>query len=468
MAELGRSVREIKPTVYAMPDRFVPKDAGGGGNWLLIVIVLIVLALVAGGLIFYFRQADRTESLANATNQPITNTTNTNTTQLVLVDQTISADGSTIRTPAAWQPVTNVLPDVILQVANPVADTDSDGSSFAATITVSRSTTASATVAAHVTSVLEDFQRRYADFSIVSQRSLTLAGREAMQVEATYTSSEAPLHVTAVYLLSDTTVYTITAAALAERYAAYQSDFETVVTSFRPPATLSTTNTTVIGNTNTVTNTSPTPMVGSTPLPLANDTDSDGLTAREETLYGTDPAKPDSDGDGFIDGYQLSASGVLSGEVALGYNPSGTGRLKDTALVSGYSNASHNYSLVYPASWSVDTVVSDNSNILISPVPADSGEFFHVIVQANPKEQSALQWYLSLNPSANQATLEALSINGIEGVRTPDRSTVYLAKADMVYIIYYSSGTLTSVNFRASFELMLQSFKLTAPATNTS
>jgi hypothetical protein len=47
------------------------------------------------------------------------------------------------------------------------------------------------------------------------------------------------------------------------------------------------------------------------------DADEDGLTASEESAYGTDPENPDSDGDGYLDGDEVNA----------GYNPLGSGRL---------------------------------------------------------------------------------------------------------------------------------------------
>jgi len=48
------------------------------------------------------------------------------------------------------------------------------------------------------------------------------------------------------------------------------------------------------------------------------DSDNDGLTDKDETIYGTDPEKADTDGDGFSDG----------DEVKNGYNPLGEGKLK--------------------------------------------------------------------------------------------------------------------------------------------
>jgi len=63
--------------------------------------------------------------------------------------------------------------------------------------------------------------------------------------------------------------------------------------------------------------------------PLVVDTDNDGLIDAREEFYGTDPKHPDSDGDGFSDGF----------EVLNGYNPMGEGKLKT------YGNANTNQSM---------------------------------------------------------------------------------------------------------------------------
>jgi len=52
-------------------------------------------------------------------------------------------------------------------------------------------------------------------------------------------------------------------------------------------------------------------------LDLIKDTDNDGLIDVREEFYGTDPNHPDSDGDGYSDGY----------EILNGYNPKGEGKL---------------------------------------------------------------------------------------------------------------------------------------------
>lgn len=53
------------------------------------------------------------------------------------------------------------------------------------------------------------------------------------------------------------------------------------------------------------------------------DDDGDGLVLREEERFGTDPANPDSDGDGYADGAEIDG----------GYNPLGEGKLADDPLL---------------------------------------------------------------------------------------------------------------------------------------
>lgn len=62
--------------------------------------------------------------------------------------------------------------------------------------------------------------------------------------------------------------------------------------------------------------------------PLTKDSDKDGLTDRNEILYGTDPFIKDTDGDGFIDGE----------EVATGSDP----RTKDEGAVTGIYGTEEN------------------------------------------------------------------------------------------------------------------------------
>lgn len=211
------------------------------------------------------------------------------------------------------------------------------------------------------------------------------------------------------------------------------------------------TNASTNGNTNTST-------VATSPLPSSTDTDADGLTDIEETVYGTNASQPDSDGDSFIDGKKVDTTGTI-GEVFNGYNPAGDGRLEGSALVKRQENAAKEYSLLLPTPW---TAVTDSAGgVLINPSQS-TGELFQVRVDANPSKLTPQQWYLAANPSANAAELTSITVNALEGLYSEDQSTVYLFRDTKVYMIQYSTGSLTQVNYRTTFDMIVRSFKLVA------
>lgn len=192
------------------------------------------------------------------------------------------------------------------------------------------------------------------------------------------------------------------------------------------------------------------------------DSDDDGLTDVEETLYGAGNTTPDTDGDGFIDGKKVQSSGDIIGELYLGYDPTAkSARLEGSSLVKRYTNVTYNWSILYPAKWTAtqtSTATGDKS-IMFSP-DVSTVEYLQVSVQDNPTNLSAKNWYLSQNPGVSESEVESLVVNGLDGIKSPDGTTVYLSKQDKIYWITYSTGNLTLVNYLTTFEMMYQSFKL--------
>ncbi len=206
-------------------------------------------------------------------------------------------------------------------------------------------------------------------------------------------------------------------------------------------------------NSNSNTNTA---VTNPDPLPSTTDADQDGLTDNEESVYGTDVAKTDSDGDTFIDGRLVQADGTVVGEVAGGYNPKGAGRLEGSTLATRQQNASAEYSILVPATWSV---VNDASGgMLVNPALA-TGEFFRVQINDNPSKLTPQQWYQSI-ATGQSATMTSIAVNGLEGLLSQDHATVYLFKDAKVYAITYNTGSLSQVNYHTTFGMLYQSFKL--------
>lgn len=208
-------------------------------------------------------------------------------------------------------------------------------------------------------------------------------------------------------------------------------------------------------NTNLNTNTS----LITSPLPSSLDADSDGLTDVEEAAYTTDPNKPDTDGDSFIDGKEARTDGSIVGELYMGYNPKGAGKLEGSSLVTRQENETKEYSILVPATWTVSKDAT--GGVLITPT-LPTGEFFQVRVNDNSTQMTPSQWYQSANPASLVASLTTKAINGLEGILSEDYSTIYLFKGTKVYSIQYSTGALSQVNYRTTFDMIMLSFKLGA------
>lgn len=208
-------------------------------------------------------------------------------------------------------------------------------------------------------------------------------------------------------------------------------------------------------NTNLNTNTS----LITSPLPSSLDTDNDGLTDVEEAAYTTDPNKPDTDGDSFLDGKEARTDGSVVGELYMGYNPKGEGKLEGSSLVVRQENETKEYSVLVPTTW---TVTKDaTGGMLITPT-LPTGEFFQVRINDNATQMTPSQWYQSANPASLVTSLTTMAINGLEGILSEDYSTVYLFKGTKVYSLQYSTGALSQVNYRTTFDMIMRSFKLGA------
>lgn len=223
--------------------------------------------------------------------------------------------------------------------------------------------------------------------------------------------------------------------------------------------TTSNTNTTTNANSNTNSSTNTNTAVSVTPLPSNTDTDSDGLTDTEELVFTTDASKADTDGDGFIDGRKIDATtGAVSGEVALLYNPKGAGKLEDSTLVKRVQNATKTFGLLVPATWTTN----ESSGLLVVTPATTTGEFFQIRIYDNATNLTAQQWYQTNYPQGQVNSTTSIAVNGLEGIVSPDGTSVYLFKNSQVYGLTYTTGSLSQVNFWTTFEVMKNSFKLVA------
>ena len=184
---------------------------------------------------------------------------------------------------------------------------------------------------------------------------------------------------------------------------------------------------------------------------LGLDSDGDQLTDIEELIYQTNSTLADTDGDGYTD-----ASEILSF-----YDPvKPTGRLMDSGLIEVYQNPNFNYSLLYPKSWVVRSLNTDNKEIIFT---SNTGEVVEISVQDNPLGLSAAEWYQQNNPGADLTKLTSLTIDGFPAIQTADGLKTYLAVGSSVYSIRYNIGARQQMNFYMTYQLFLKSFIFLQP-----
>ena len=204
-------------------------------------------------------------------------------------------------------------------------------------------------------------------------------------------------------------------------------------------------------NTNSNSNTNTGQHDNLSPMPSAADDDADGLTAEEETLYGTNSNQADSDGDGYSDG----------NEVLNGYNPS---KAKESLIAAGVFKvySSSFYHLSYPASWHTEDLATDKSEVVFQ---AGTGEFIELIIVNKNASQTLAAWYQAQYPAIPFDTVTSLRVNNLDGLRSPDQLNYYFANPNnptQVFLITYNPGNLTQINFASTFSAMVKSFSLTS------
>lgn len=190
----------------------------------------------------------------------------------------------------------------------------------------------------------------------------------------------------------------------------------------------------------------PPPAVEETGPKKGADADSDGLTDAEELMYGSNRSNPDSDNDGFLDGVETFHL----------YNPAGQApvRLLDTGSVKVYINPSYKYQIYVPSSWTIEPSSSGSEVKFV-----DGAESVTVKIENNPSHLPLVNWYLSNHPEAKPADLQTfITKSNLDGVKGLDGLTAYIASDGSVYAITYNLGPDKTVNYRITFEMMLNSF----------
>ncbi len=198
------------------------------------------------------------------------------------------------------------------------------------------------------------------------------------------------------------------------------------------------------------------PLVPLTPAlpPSGLDSDSDGLSDVEEEAFTTDFHHPDTDRDGFLDG----------NEVFHLYNPAAKApiRLLDSGVTQPWK-ASSGWRVLVPVKWTAAFDLPDGSRATLD---TKHGEKFFLTIEENPQRLPLIEWYLSNHPGASSVLIKSVTTKGgLEGVLGVDRLDAYFSWGDRIFSFRYDMAGQPFVNFRTTFEMMLNSLILTGAPT---
>jgi len=181
-------------------------------------------------------------------------------------------------------------------------------------------------------------------------------------------------------------------------------------------------------------------------LRVGADSDNDGLTNMEEILFSTGTSTPDTDGDGYLDGFEL---------INL-YNPAGAGKLTVNSNISFYENKTFSYGLLYPSTWQTSINGGDDSLMF----KTGDNQFVQVIVQPNVNKQTLDEWYMEQLGILTISETDRVNGSNWQGVKSPDGLNIYLMdkKQNYIFSLTYNPGGGNVLEYNNIFQMMVKSF----------
>jgi hypothetical protein len=201
--------------------------------------------------------------------------------------------------------------------------------------------------------------------------------------------------------------------------------------------------------TNAATQTEPVPPITpvvTTPAVPGIDRDNDGLTDAEEALFGTDPLNPDTDGDGFQDG----------AEVKSGYDPAAA---KTTLLASTRFKTVTVRSVataLIPTSWTEEGTAGTQ---YINTGTAENFQVSERLLSAKPNGTSLADWFAGDAGVLTETVRNFKTLGGYDAWQTSDGRVTYVVIGQTVLVVRYESDGSTTVEFRAMYDLFLNTLK---------
>lgn len=208
--------------------------------------------------------------------------------------------------------------------------------------------------------------------------------------------------------------------------------------------------------TSTTPNDNPPPQIStSTPPQLSSDSDNDGLTDAEESVIGSSPINPDTDGDTYFDGAEISNN----------YNPlvastTEEGRIFLAAFITTVNTnfPKDNFKTITIKNW-VQNLVPVTSQAMIT---IDTGEIIKISAKDNPAKLSGANWYAQTNnvPLVVLNQLKTIAAGTLSGVFSMNGLEAYIADPvkSKIYTFEYIMDASAPMRYPSIFAMMIRNF----------
>ncbi|MBI4433317.1 hypothetical protein HY632_00940 [Candidatus Uhrbacteria bacterium] len=195
----------------------------------------------------------------------------------------------------------------------------------------------------------------------------------------------------------------------------------------------------------------PAPLVNASPPLPSDDVDVDGdrMSEAEERVFGTDPTRRDTDGDGYADTLELLNL----------YNPTGTApeRLIDAGLVYEYEHPTDHWSVYVPKGWRVTAggavgtwEIRDAVGVVVVEIE----------VLGNPTRVAVNSWIRKQTQATDASVVPVSTRRAASGYQLTeaDGSAYFALSATRILRLHAGGASLSYPNL---FPLVLQSLRIT-------
>lgn len=199
------------------------------------------------------------------------------------------------------------------------------------------------------------------------------------------------------------------------------------------------------------------PVISLPSAQTANDTDQDGLTDEEETIFSTSAAIPDTDQDSFLDG----------AEVVNLYDPATPGALLEISpIIEVARNVAKGYQLLIPSIWSSGIADPGGNEFIVRP--GDGTDSFSIKVYDNPERMTPVQWYQQQQVGADLGQFNNFSNEaGWNGIQSQDGRVVIatfgssgIGARAFIFVMHYDPGQNLLLRYSSVWNMMLQSLSV--------